>query len=245
MVSDMHCTECAKWLHPYLDNELGTEMATFVIEHLQNCPQCKTQYENMRTLQNGLREHAPYYDIPKLQQRRVISMLSVHGNKQWLAPAISFGALAASVMLFLSMPSKQDMLIEDLISSHIRSLQEQHLIDIASSDKHTVKPWFTGKLDFSPPVYDLAEQGYPLIGGRLDYINHQNAAALSYKRNKHVINVFITPTDKTDRASTSTARRGYNIIFWRKNRMAFEAVSDLNMQELEAFSKLFAEHPKP
>ena len=103
------------------------------------------------------------------------------------------------------------------------------------------RSWFTGKLDFSPPVYDLAEQGYPLIGGRLDYINYQNAAALSYKRNKHVINLFIIPTTEADSAIKSNVKRGYNILSWRQSHMAFEAVSDLDKQELEAFGKMVAE----
>jgi anti-sigma factor RsiW len=124
------------------------------------------------------------------------------------------------------------------VSDHVRSLMAGHLNDVASSDKHTVKPWFTGKIDFSPPVYDFAEQGYPLIGGRLDYLENQTAAALSYRHNKHIINAFILPTMEGDSAPQSLSRRGYNIVSWRQNHMRFIAVSDLNKAELETFGQL-------
>jgi anti-sigma factor RsiW len=124
------------------------------------------------------------------------------------------------------------------VSSHVRSLMGEHLMDVASSDKHTVKPWFTGKLDFSPPVYDFAAQGFPLLGGRLDYLQHQTAAALSYRHDKHIINTFIVPTSEADSPALTESRRGYNIVTWRQNHMRFIVVSDMDKGELEAFSQL-------
>ncbi len=243
-MNNMNCTECSDWLHSYLDNELETEMAARVHTHLERCAACKTQFEGLRSLQSGIRQHAPYHAMPELLQQRILSKLKARSTpRQWLVPAVSAAALAASLMLFIATPSQQDMLMDEVVSSHVRSLMEQHLTDVASSDKHTVKPWFTGKLDFALPVYDFADQGYPLIGGRLDYINHQNTAALSYKRNKHIINLFIAPAAQPDDALQKTSRRGYNIVSWRRNHMAFEAISDLNAQELEAFGKMIAEHP--
>lgn len=114
----------------------------------------------------------------------------------------------------------------------------EHLNDVASSDRHTVKPWFTGKLDFSPPVYDFMSQGYPLLGGRLDYLQHQNAAALTYRHNKHIINAFILPAEEVDASPQSRSERGYNVIYWKQEHMHFIIVSDLNMAELMTLSQL-------
>jgi len=235
---ELDCAECTAWLHPYLDNELGTEMAARVHQHIQTCPHCRRQYESLSQLQSGL-HRAERYEMPELAQRRILASLPTRTGKSWLLPAASAAMLVASVALFMLTPGQQDALVDEVVSSHIRSLQEQHLTDVASSDKHTVKPWFTGKLDFSPPVFDLAEQGYPLIGGRLDYLEHQNAAVLAYRHNKHIINLFITPSSQKDSAATAMSKRGYHIMAWRKNHLAFELVSDLDAQELEDFAKLF------
>jgi len=239
MTSELNCTD---WLHPYLDNELETEMAVRVNMHLAKCARCKARVADLQALRDGIRQHASYYPAPELMQQRIMSQINRQkpdlSSGQWLAPAFSAAALAASVMLYLATPSSQDALMDEVVSSHVRSLLEQHLADVASSDKHTVKPWFTGKIDFSPPVYDFAEQGYPLIGGRLDYIQHQNVAALSYHRNKHIINLFVIPNNATDSPIHSSSRRGFNIVSWQKNNMAFEAVSDLNAQELQAFAQM-------
>jgi anti-sigma factor RsiW len=242
MTSELNCNDCADWLHPYLDNELETEMAVRVNMHIAKCASCKARFAELQTLRDGIRQHAPYYPAPELIQQRIMSQINrqkpAFSSRQWLAPAFSATALAASIMLYLAMPSSQDMLMEEVVSSHVRSLQEQHLMDVASTDKHTVKPWFNGKIDFAPPVYDFAEQGYPLIGGRLDYIRHQNVAALSYHRNKHVINLFVIPNNAADAEIHAASKRGFNIVSWQKNNMAFEAVSDLNGQELQAFAQM-------
>lgn len=237
-MNEMNCKECADWLHPYLDNELGTEMAARVHNHLKNCASCKAQYDELHALSGIIRQHAPRHDMSELAQQRIFAKLPTVTPKQWFAPVISLAALAASVMLFVATPSTQDMMINEVVSSHVRSLQEKHLMDVASTDQHTVKPWFAGRLDFSPPVVDLKDKGYPLIGGRLDYINHQNAAALTYQRRKHIINLFVIPTNDADSPAYSITQRGYNIITWRKNHMEFAAVSDLNTKELSEFTQL-------
>jgi len=240
MTSELNCNDCADWLHPYLDNEIGTEMAVRVRQHINRCLDCKARLAELQALRDGIRQHTTYYPAPELMQQRIMSQINRQkpAPRQWLTQVFSVAALTASVMLYLATPSSQDMLMDEVVSSHVRSLMEQHLTDVASSDKHTVKPWFTGKIDFAPPVYDFAEQGYPLIGGRLDYIRHQNVAALSYHRNKHIINLFVIPSNATDSSIHSSSRRGFNIVSWQKNNMAFEAVSDLNNQELEAFVQL-------
>ena len=132
--------------------------------------------------------------------------------RKWLAPAFSAAALALAVVLFVAMPGSEQPLMDEAVSSHVRSLMGEHLNDVVSSDRHTVKPWFTGKLDFSPPVFDYAAQGFPLLGGRLDYLQHQNTAALTYGRAKHIINVFILPTTEagqtTENPINSWLQRG-------------------------------------
>jgi anti-sigma factor RsiW len=135
--------------------------------------------------------------------------------------------------------SRGNALAQDVISSHVRSLLATHLLDVPSTDQHTVKPWFDGKLKFSPPVYDFTERGFRLIGGRLDYINGREVAALVYQRNKHVINLFISPSESgSNTAAESFTKDGYNVSHWDRDGFEFWAVSDVNAEDLRAFADL-------
>jgi len=234
-----------------LDNELDTTAATHVAEHLAHCAECKRHYDEMKTLAVGVKQHAPYYAAPTSLTRNLFATLPPQStpvqnfwetlrrvSRNWIAPTFSAAALAAALVLYAAVPSNEDIWIDEAVSDHVRSLMAEHLNDVASSDKHTVKPWFTGKLDFAPPVYDFSAQGYTLLGGRLDYLQHQTAAALSYQHNKHIINTFILPTTETDSGPQSLSRRGYNIVSWRQNHMRFIAISDLNVAELTNFSQM-------
>jgi anti-sigma factor RsiW len=144
--------------------------------------------------------------------------------------------LAVGVLLSAWSPRTADIQIVELLDSHLRSLQEGHLMDVASTDQHTVKPWFAGKLDFSPPVIDLSTEGFPLVGGRLDHMDQQNVAALIYRRNKHVINLFIWPGPASPELDS---RQGFNLIRFECRGMTCWAISDLNTQELQQFADLF------
>jgi len=250
-MTEMNCNICQKWLHAYLDNELDTVTATLVAEHLVSCVGCKQRYEEMKILIADTKENVPYFNAPEFLIKNIFSKIGEpivsktsiwdkirNALQSWLAPAFSTTVLAAALLLYVSMPTNNDVWVDEVVSEHTRSLMAEHLTDVASSDKHTVKPWFTGKLDFSPPVYDFAAQGFTLIGGRLDYLQHQTAAGLSYRHNKHIINAFIMPTTESDSTPQNLSKRGYNIISWQQNHMRYILISDLNMAELSTLSQL-------
>jgi anti-sigma factor RsiW len=163
-------------------------------------------------------------------------------RRQWLAIAASVLVaicLGLTIYLLRSRPSSSELLAEQVVSGHIRAMMGTHLIEVPSSDQHTVKPWFAGKLDFSPPVKDLAQSGFTLVGGRTDYIGDHPAAALVYRRRQHIINLFIWPSSRDSRAiSAPRTVNGYNVIEWTAGAMNFCAVSDLNLQELREFAAL-------
>ena len=158
---------------------------------------------------------------------------------------LASAAFAGGVMLtlalgpMLALQEKDAQFSDELIASHVRSLMANHVSDVASSDQHTVKPWFTGKVDFSPPVQDLAQSGFPLLGGRLDYINHRPVAALVYGRKQHIINLYVWPDgERTQSPGTARSRQGFNMVGWTESGMRFWAISDLGADELQSFAKL-------
>jgi anti-sigma factor RsiW len=145
-------------------------------------------------------------------------------------------ALVWSAGLYLALPSASERLEEELVAGHARALMADHALDVVSSDQHTVKPWFNGKLDFSPAVINLAAQGYALTGGRLDYLARRPVAALVYKHRQHLIDVFVWPAAVGEDAPKNASRRGYNLVHWTRGGLNYWAVSDLNAAELAQFS---------
>ncbi|RON09031.1 anti-sigma factor [Pseudomonas brassicacearum] len=246
-MNEINCTVCHELIHGYLDHELDAASATNVAEHLSQCADCQRVHDEAQRLIASVKTYAPYYAAPDALIQQVFANPPSPTSpwqalrdvaQKWLAPAFSAVALAMALVLYVATPSPEQPWLDEAVSNHVRSLMAQHLNDVVSSDRHTVKPWFTGKLDFSPPVFDFSAQGFPLLGGRLDYLQHQTTAALSYGRAKHIINVFILPTTATDTPRLSQSIRGYNVVAWQDHHMRFIVISDLEKTELEVFSQL-------
>lgn len=239
--------EAIELLPAYLDQELGMSDALAVERHLGSCSECQQEYEEQRGVSAQLKKNASYFKAPAdLVQRINIALPPDRSHstrfKGWNFNWLNAGAVMVTLLavvwsgnLYLTLPSAQDRLMEELVSSHVRSLQVDHLSDVASSDQHTVKPWFHGKLDFSPPVTDLASQGFPLVGGRLDYLNDRTVAVLIYRHNQHPINLYIWPSTDRNAAPQVQDRQGYHLIHWVVGGMNYWAVSDLATNELEFF----------
>ena len=230
----------------YLDEELDPSVSVQVREHLATCDSCAEALAQLGALRADIREHAPYYRAPSdLQDRIRVAVRRADrqggGLWRWLAMAASIllaASLAWNVALRQSHSSRADTVSENIFSSHVRSLIGTHLLDVPSSNQHTVKPWFNGKLDFSPDVKDLSMQGFPLIGGRIDYVSDRPVAALVYQRRQHVINLFIWPSATPD-SDTEAVRNGYHMVHWNSAGMAWWAVSDLSAGELRQFRILY------
>ena len=200
-------------------------------DHLLSCPSCI------------MRSHATYYEAPPGLEAKIRASLreetATPSTWKWMAIAAAVLLVASAtwnVVQFKSRVDPQRVLATNVLSAHIRSLEGTHLLDVPSSDQHTVKPWFNGKLDFSPGVKDL--EGFPLLGGRLEYFEGRPAAALIYGRRKHTINLFIWPSATTSPDASET-RNGYHIVSWSTGGMAFWAVSDINEAELQQFVSLY------
>lgn len=250
----MDCSEAQALMHGYLDKELDVMRAIEVEEHLQACRACQEAYHAHDTVRSAIREQATYFAAPEYLQGRILSALPVATKRKAIPRTLSltwlnFGAALAlvsivtlSVSLYLAGPLQDEHLTEEIISSHLRSLMADHLADVASSDQHTVKPWFNGKVNFSPPVNDLTEQGFPLVGGRLDYIDNRPVAALVYRRRQHLVNLFIWPASHDqDSPAKILSRQGYNLIHWDHAGLVFWAISDLNPTELRELVSILAE----
>jgi len=250
-MSTPSCGEMRLLLQADADGELSPAEAARVGEHLEHCPDCAALPPQLASLSARLREQAPYHAAPERLRDAVRARMAAMAPAEpaptrrrpafaRLRTAAPFGAgfaLAACLALAL-LPRATSGLPEEIVSDHIRALQPGHLMDVVSTDQHTVKPWFDGRLDFAPPVKDLQAQGFPLTGGRLDYLGGRPAAVLIYQRRQHVINLFIWP-EHGHPAPLATSRNGYNIVRWNQGDMAFWAVSDLDPKELAAFAADF------
>ena len=254
-----HCVDRELALNALFDGELDSLNAAEVEAHVRTCAACSDYLATLTDVRillasAALEDKAPY----SLRQRiaalaetpdidlTVPKRASATHYLPWLGGG-AVGALAASLALMVATPQVSVADLPDqLIAGHIRSLQAAHLTDVLTSDRHVVKPWFNGRIDFSPPVVDLMQQGYPLVGGRLDYIGDRPVAALVYRRRLHTINLFVRPAPPNASASPSTIRRhSYNIVHWMAGDLDYWAVSDVDPGDLALFHQQFAKATTP
>jgi mycothiol system anti-sigma-R factor len=242
-------------IHGYLDGELDAMRAAEFERHLEQCPECVTALESQESLRASLQRAELYEKAPAELREKVLSSLRParpipfaarrrqNTIAQWLAiAAVLLLLLYSGWRLFpgLGQKNNQTALAAQIVDAHLRSLEPGHLTDVISTDQHTVKPWFDGKLDFAPPVQDFAGDGFPLTGGRLDVVGGRTVAALVYGRRKHFVNVFIWPSGNSDTAPSSGSQQGYHWIAWQKNGMAFWAVSDTAAADLDDLQRLLS-----
>ena len=248
----MNCSR--ELIEAYMDEELDPGSRSDVEEHLSTCKDCSEVHARLLEQKAGIKLAAPYYTAPASLERAVREGLRRVAADEAGATgrrdrAWRWMAIAASVLLAISLAwnlsrlrsgiAENDLVAQGVLSDHIRSLMGEHLLDVPSSDQHTVKPWFSGKLDFSPEVKDFAAEGFPLIGGRLDYAMNRSVAALVYRRRQHVINLFTWPSGPSAVEESPFSRNGYNVVRWTRGGMTYWAVSDLAMNELEQFRDLY------
>jgi anti-sigma factor RsiW len=239
-----------KLIHGYLDGELDLLSNLRVEEHLQDCPVCTRSYQNHKALRSALNTNSLYFTAPVRLKKRLVSRLRADAKGDPRRGILSWrwmlvGCSLALVVIFIvvlpfihSNPGRDDLLAQEIVSGHVRSMMANHLTDVASADQHTVKPWFDSKLDYSPPVTDLTTQGFPLIGGRLDYIGNRSVAALVFQRRQHLINLYVWPEPaEVGTRNRMFVRQGYNLIYWNRAGMDYWAISDLNVSELQEFTQ--------
>jgi anti-sigma factor RsiW len=253
-------SECDKILlvQAELDGELGAADAAALAAHKATCPVCREATAELARAR-AMIDRTLFHPMPQEARNRIRASVRVAQQEQaaastapraaffrwwrrWSLPSFSFGvgAACAALLAMLLLWSPDPSVTAQVVAGHIRAMQPGHLEDVASSDRHTVKPWFDGRLDFTPPVKDFAAEGFPLRGARLDYVAGRPVAALVYRRDKHVIDLFVWPAEGNPAATPATAqRKGYNVVHWVQDGMVFWAVSDVEADQLRAFAEHF------
>ena len=242
-------------LPAYLDQELSLSETRELERHLEGCEACRRADALQRDVSTQLRQAGLRIDAPPALLQSIEAALPRPIEPQislgerfrlWLASrssnwaalgamAMSLAVLSISVNLYRQIPSPEQRLTQELVDDHVRSLQSTHLFDVISTDKHTVKPWFNGKLDFAPPVIDLAQQGYPLVGGRLDFLNGRAVAVMVYRYKLHPINLYVWPGNDAGQTPTVFEQKGYHLAHWSAAGMTYWAITDAGVQELNGF----------
>jgi anti-sigma factor RsiW len=254
----MNCAQTQNLIHAYVDGELDLVRHLEIEHHLQDCATCAQAHESLQTLRTALASNALYHKAPLgLRERlqaagRPVSRalpLPRRFPRRWLglaAAAAAIALLSFGLGRFVEAqsdknadptPTAKDLLAQEVLSSHVRSLAMNHIADVESTDQHTVKPWFAGKVNYTLPVKKLSDEGFPLFGGRVDYVADQSVATLVYQRDKHFINLYVWPADKQpDAEPESETRRDFNLIHWVRSEKNYWAISDLNEKELKQFA---------
>ena len=239
------CADQELLLGGLLDNELDAANVAMVEAHVARCDGCREELERMQALRGLLRADGVRHTVPDTLAKRISALpefaqpKAANDNRilRWLGPG-AVGALAASLAIFTLLPPGTDSVVDqEIVSSHVRSLQPGHLTDVQTTNQHIVKPWFNGKIDFSPPVPELADAGFPLAGGRLDSINGKTVAAIVYHRRLHTVNLFVWPAK--DAAERSFVKDGFAVKEWSRNGLRYAAISDIPPAEVQQFHKLF------
>jgi anti-sigma factor RsiW len=253
----MSCSEALR-VHAYCDGELDAAAAADVERHLETCPDCAGLLKDIEETRSALRQDAPYYRASDQLRERIGDALDDEEGKRhprvpaWTARSFLTGAVGGSgitalagvlAFVLLAQPAP-NLLVADLTNAHLRSMMSNHVIDVVSSDRHTVKPWFAGHTDVSPPAVNFAPQGYTLVGGRADYIDGHRAAVVVYRHGKHVINVFAWAAGNAQ-LPESADRNGYHLLFWRSGNLAFCAVSDAGLEEIKSLTQLIQKAGAP
>jgi len=260
----MNCDDSRTYLDAYLDDELGVAESLGVQKHLILCADCRQSQQEQLALRSALRDPEMYSQPSDDFARRIEEVVRRAarqeaqsersawfewlrlGTFRWVPAAAAVIVVATMGVLFVMnrmQGSHEQLIASSVLAGHIRSLQANHLVDVPSSDRHTVKPWFQGKLDFSPPVPDLSELGWNLIGGRLDYVDGRPVAALIYQRRMHDINVFLWPNrGSADDSIRQEDAQGYQILHWNGAETAYWVVSDLNNAELLSLARALRGH---
>ena len=233
----MSCKEAESYINPYLDGELDVIAALRFEQHLIECASCAGHYSDLQELRREIANSGLYFALPPTLRRRVAADQIV----PWWRRVGSIAAVAAIFVLLLipaRMLFRTPSVEHEIVDSHLRSLMEAHLVDVSSSSQHTVKPWFQGKLPFSPDVPDLSAQGFNLIGGRLDIVERMPSAAIVYKVREHIINLFVVASGAGESSAAYSESGGFHIVHWAKGGMNFWAVSDVNLADLRVFAEL-------
>jgi anti-sigma factor RsiW len=244
----MHCEEAQRLIHSYVDGELDFPRRLEIDRHLDACQACKRERHAWFDLRFAVREQVPYFSAPPALAQRVRSMVREQTSRKpraasppwlWLAAAAAFVLVVALTTKMEFLPSREPLLAQEIIAGHVRSLMADHLTDMVWTDYKTVGPWFVERLGFAPPIDDLAGEGFPLVGCRLDYVDGRRVAALVYQRRLHYINLFVWPSsDPRSEKVLQDKRKGYNLLDWNQDGMTFWAVSDLATDEMQALARL-------
>jgi len=238
------CADQELLLGGLVDNELDAANVAMVEAHVARCEGCREELERLQALRNLLRTDGVRHAAPDSLGRRIAALPELspkaandRGMPGWLAPGLA-GAIAASLaMVTLLPPGANSVVDQEIVSSHVRSLQPGHLTDVQTTNQHIVKPWFNGKIDFSPPVPELADQGFPLAGGRLDSLDGKTVAAIVYHRRLHTVNLYVWPAK--DSAERSFVKDGFAVSEWSRNGLRYAAISDIPPAEVRQFETLF------
>jgi len=244
----MNCEEAEVLVHALIDGELDAGHAREVEEHVAGCPQCAARLREFTEMRRAMNPGVLHFPAPASLRSRIEGKLpepekaaSRRSVLKGFAIGATASALAASGLLAIVLRQGDDRrVLGEVVSAHLRSLQAQHLTDVVSSDQHTVKPWFNGRLDLAPPVVDLTALGFTLLGGRLDYVDAKPVAAIVYRRRVHIINLFCAPAPgAATRRAAMESLQGFNVRRWTDNGLNLWAVSDINAEELNEFGDKF------